>query len=248
MAAKVPPVPTKINFASQSDLKSTQDAVNQQNNLISTYLSGAQGADVFANRPVAGIQGRTFYATDTDQFFVDTGTTWIEIGAQTSSSLFNQTSSVTITGTVTETTIIGTGVGSLTLPANFLIAGMSLDIHVWGFWTSAANPTMDHRLYLNSTLLLDTGPNTEGNVATPLMWTIRSTLTCRTVGASGTIIGQGYVNYARTATTGILDDYIPMQVAATIDTTIAQTLNLTFQWGTANASSITCTNLIFRAF
>jgi len=32
--------------------------------------------DILANRPAFGVQGRAFWATDTQQFFIDTGTSW----------------------------------------------------------------------------------------------------------------------------------------------------------------------------
>ena len=87
MADNFPQVPRRLNLGrlpkKESDiipfLKELIDSLNQQFDKISNTISGMEGADLLTNRPTAGIRGRVFYATDTLNFFVDDGTSWITL-------------------------------------------------------------------------------------------------------------------------------------------------------------------------
>jgi hypothetical protein len=86
MADNFPQVPRRLNLQKELPkkpehvpkwLKVLVDALNQQNDKISNTISGMQGADILANRPIAGIKGRTFWSTDTLHFYTDDGTSWV---------------------------------------------------------------------------------------------------------------------------------------------------------------------------
>ena len=161
-------------------------------------------------------------------------------------SFFTQTASVTIASSNSETTILGAGEGSLILPANNFIVGETIRILASGYYsTAAAPPTMRMRVYLNSTVILDTGANALANGITDLHWSIPSAdITCRTIGTTGSVMSQGQVIYSTSHGAATVDDFTPNKTAIQINTTIAQTLNVTVQWGTSSSSnSITCTNL-----
>jgi hypothetical protein len=159
--------------------------------------------------------------------------------------LFVQTATGTIANSTTETSISSTGVGTLTLPANFFIAGRSLRIMGLGFHSSVAvAPTIRIKIKLGSTIVLDTTAVTSG-IDTSAAIYIYGAITCRTTGASGTIFAQG--EYQEMGTT---PNHFQMVNTATttIDTTASQAITVTAQWGTASASNtISLTNLIVEA-
>lgn len=155
-----------------------------------------------------------------------------------SSTVFSQTASVTVTNTVTETSVVSTGAGTVTFPANYFAAGTSITIRLWGIHTATGNPTIRWRVKLGSVVLLDSTAVTS-QTSTNQAMDVDGVITCRTTGASGTFIGQGkYIEV------GNLLQGMANTTTATVDTTVAQTLDVTIQWGTAAVGdSVTVTNL-----
>lgn len=156
--------------------------------------------------------------------------------------LFVQTGSVTVANTTTETALTGGGTGSLTLPANFFVVGTHLRIFGNGYHSNTNGDTLRIKVKLGSTVLLDTGAQSSAG-STNDGFIINANITCRTVGASGTVMAQGeYKEY--TGTPSSHDTYQLVNTSTiTIDTTASQTLSITAQWGTASASdTITLTN------
>lgn len=156
------------------------------------------------------------------------------------SLLFSQTSTVTVANTLTETSLVGTGTGSVTLPANLLIPGRNLRIWVWGFHSSTANPTITIRVKIGG-VTIGTASGSSGN-GTNNSFVVNFLLTCRTVGATGTIISQG--QYAELHTGGLVAN-LPSTTTTTVNTTGTLLLDVTSQWGTANAgNTMSATNVI----
>jgi len=157
---------------------------------------------------------------------------------------FAQTQTITVANTVVETTIIGTGVGSLTLPANFLLPGTSLLIRGLGYHSTTANPTLRIRVYYGSTLILDSGAISTAN-STNDSWELVVGATVVTTGATGTINCDGiWVEAGAGANIFNMSNLAPV----TINTTTANTINVTVQWGTASTSNtITCPYLTLSA-
>lgn len=154
-------------------------------------------------------------------------------------TLFSQTSSVTVANTTTETAVLGSGVGTLTLPANFFVAGKTIRLTVWGYHSSASNPNLRFRVKLGSTTVLDSGAVASKNSSNDAL-KIVCDITCRTTGVSGTVMGQGTVTEAGNPAT-ILN--LVSTAAVTVDTTAAAAVGVTAEWGTASASNtLTITN------
>jgi len=161
-------------------------------------------------------------------------------GASVYRSLFVQTQTVTVSSTTAETTLIGAGVGNVTLPAGFFVAGKSIGIKAFGIHSSAGGVTIRLRIKLGSTTILDTGATNSGN-DTDQGFSIDADICCRTSGVSGTVIGQGYY-----LEEGSNEKHAGMvnTTTTTIDTTAALAVNLTAEWSTSSASnSISCTKL-----
>ncbi len=157
--------------------------------------------------------------------------------------LFTQTADATVANTVTETTLVGTGVGSMTLPANFFAVGKTLRIKMHGYHSSTASPTIRIKVKLGSTVVLDTtavGSKNGTNEAVEM----DGVITCRTTGATGTVYSQGQYHELQNPA---VDAPMLNTTATTIDTTASQVVAITAEWGTADpGNTITSTNLVLE--
>lgn len=157
-------------------------------------------------------------------------------------AIFNATASATVANTTTETTLVGTGTGSLTLPVNFLAVAKAIEIEAWGTIATLVTPTLRLKVKLGSTVVIDTTAATLLTITGTNLWSAKASIDCRTAGASGTVFGQGMAMYY-TSATGIAGIASPNTTTSTVDTTATQAIDATATWGTASASNtITCTN------
>lgn len=174
--------------------------------------------------------GSNFWATD-----VSTGRYALQKG------IFAATADKTVGNTTTETTLFGTGVGSLTLPANLFIIGRTVRIVLRGYITGTANPTVRFKIKLGANIIVDTTAlGTLLGAGTQHPFLFDGEIICRTTGASGAFVGQLVV--ASNAAANFVDG---SQTTATVaaDTTASQVLDATLAWGTANAANtVTITN------
>lgn len=158
-------------------------------------------------------------------------------------ALFNATASATVANTVTETSLIGTGTGTLTLDANLLAVAKSIEIEAWGTIATLVTPTLRLKVKLGATIIIDTTAVTLLSITGTNLWNTKAVIDCRTAGASGTVMGQGMALYY-TSTTGLAGISSPNTTTSTINTTTTQVIDMTATWGTASASNtITCTNI-----
>ncbi len=161
---------------------------------------------------------------------------------RTKPCLFTQTATVTVANTGTETTLIGAGVGSITLPANFFTIGRVLKVKAWGVHGATGGPTIDLKIKVGGSTVLDTTAVTSNN-DTNKAWQLEGWITCRTIGGTGTIIGQGRYEEISHAAFGMANT-----ATTTIDTTAALAIAITVQFGTADpANTISATNLTLEA-
>jgi hypothetical protein len=199
--------------------------------------------NITANLTTTGVAAATYGSkSQVAQFAVDTKGRITSAANVTiaPSVIFSQTASVTVANSVAETTLFGTGVGSLVIAANTMQVGSSFSGTAIGPHSATGSPTIRLRVYLNSTVILDTGIVTSGN-STNATWEFRGLVTCRTTGATGTIMAQGF--YLESAGGPNLFGMVN-SAPITIDTTINQTINFTVQWGTASVNNtITATNV-----
>lgn len=161
--------------------------------------------------------------------------------------LFTQTADGAATNTTTETSLVGAGVGSVTLPANFLVVGKTLRLRLVGRHSTQATPgTLTVRVKLGSTVLGSFTTTPTGSV-TDGYFILDYLLTCRTAGGSGTAIGQGRFEFGTSSAAGGTRSFVAT-AATTIDTTASQTVDVTAQWQTASTSnSVTITNAFLEA-
>ena len=153
--------------------------------------------------------------------------------------IYTQTDSITVGNTASELTLVGTGVGNTALNANDFFAGRSLIVYANGYYTFNAASTLDLKIKLGATTILDTGAIALVAGVSNLSWRLMAIVTCRTTGSTGTIMPQSMGEF--TSIEWNMSNVIPI----TIDTTVSQQFDLTAQWSMASAlASITCTNLI----
>lgn len=161
--------------------------------------------------------------------------------SQPTSVLFSQTANATAANTAAETSLSTSGLGTRTIPANYLRAGSVVRVQAAGVIADTGAPTIQFRLKIGATTYLDFGAGTLGAFIGTHGWTFDGMVTIRTAGAGGTALGNGLV-YVSTAGNPDIDTTNTVPVA--IDTTAALAVDFTVQWGTANpANTITCTNL-----
>lgn len=162
--------------------------------------------------------------------------------------LFMQTADATHNASLTETTILGTGVGSLTLPAGYLAVGSSLLVNMGGYFSLAAG-TVQFRLKLGGVEVAISSATTTGVVG-PIGWNAGFVITCRSTGGSGTVYGQGWLTagniVANGGTTGVTF-MVFATATATVDTTAALAVDVTLDWSSNNAGNLwTTTNAILQ--
>jgi hypothetical protein len=162
------------------------------------------------------------------------GVIWTKTAATT---LSNWTTAATILGAA------GTGVGTLTLPANFFVVGKTIRLTLKGYlgtYTSA--PTLNIQTTLGGSAVSSSGAVSLTTVSMSIRgWSLEYLFTCRTTGSSGTVIGTGEFIWSNSAT---LFSCIPVlsSTATTINTTTVQAIDVTMACSSANASNtVVCT-------
>lgn len=151
-------------------------------------------------------------------------------GNATLFGLYAQTvSSATITNTTTETSVIGSGVGSLTVPADTFLRGDSYHAKIGGVISAQNGDTIEIHIKTGSTVLASTGSISLSPV-TALGWELELDFTIASLTATGSMCTNG--NFAYNRDTGSLEGFV-FQDVQTLDTTIDNTLDITVEWGQA---------------
>lgn len=151
-----------------------------------------------------------------------------------------QTAGVTIANTAVETTGIGALVGSNLIPAGRLTAGSTIRIRARGIMADTGAPTLRIRVKVGANTYCDTGAVALAAIAGTHGWIFEADVTVRTAGGAGTAIGNSNFQVSL----HLPPDLDTINTATTaLDTTIANTVDVTFQWGTADpANTLTVTH------
>jgi hypothetical protein len=152
--------------------------------------------------------------------------------------LYSQTTSSTpITNTAVESDLISTGVGTLTVPANGFQVGDSFHAKLIGHMSCTGSATIRLRIKAGTIVLADTGV-IDLEAATNKHWEINVYFTIRVLGAAGvaSIASGGIFSYIKNSGTNFEGTNFSIINNTTFDTTVANTLKVTAEWGTASAS------------
>lgn len=149
-----------------------------------------------------------------------------------------------VVNTTAETTIIGSGIGSITFPANTLFVGRTLRIQACGVISTALVPgTLRIRVKIGTNVILDTGAQTPASSLVDLLWKIDAVITVRTVGSVDTVIGQSSFEHQASALAALVSWAMTNTAAINVALNAQQTLDVTAQWSSASAdNNIRCTN------
>jgi hypothetical protein len=153
--------------------------------------------------------------------------------------LFAQTANSTpITNTTVETSLINGGVGSLSVPANFFKVGDSFRVVTAGVLNATNNQTIRIRVKAGSIVLLDSLAQNITNITNDV-FSLNVDFTVRQLGAAGvaSIVTLGTFHYAKTSNASVQGFAFNVVNNTTFDTTIANTLNITVEWGAANTGN-----------
>jgi len=154
--------------------------------------------------------------------------------------LFAQTANSTIvTNTTTESTLIGTGVGTLTVPANGFSVGDSFRAVFGGVMNANNNQTIRIKLKSGSVILLDSGIQDTGSSVTNDVWSLNVDFTIRQIGTAGvaSIVSLGSFHYTKTNNASVQGFGFNVVNNTTFNTTISNTLDVTVQWGSASTGN-----------
>jgi hypothetical protein len=157
-----------------------------------------------------------------------------------SSGVYAQTANSTIvTGTTAESTLVGAGVGSLLVPANVFQIGDSFRLIASGVMNAANNQTIRIRVKTGSVTLLDSGVQSLTNSIINDVWDLEIDFTVRQLGTPGvaSIASVGTFHYLKTSNASTQGFAFNVINNTTFNTTISNTLNVTVQWGSANAGN-----------
>jgi len=202
----------------------------RQNNASAPFTVTPLGAVTLQS--LGGVtQSRGQYST---AMLVKTGTnvwnlSWFDYPGATNGLYAQTIQSATVTNTTTETSIVGTGVGTLSIPANGFVVGDSFHAKIGGIIAAQNGDDITIKVKSGSTVLATTGTINLSPV-TDLGWECELDFTIATIGVSGSICTNG--NFAYTRNTGGLEGYV-FQDVVTFDTTVNNTLDITVQWAQA---------------
>lgn len=149
--------------------------------------------------------------------------------------LFTSTADKTLTNSSTETSVISTGIGSMTLAANFLTVAKRISI-VIGSIISTTTPSVVNltiKIKYGSTVLATAIITNLPTSLTSGDLSITANATCRTTGATGSISINGAVIYNIGTVTNGFVSLSNTGVPITIDTTTSNLLDITATWATA---------------
>lgn len=175
------------------------------------------------------------------------GETVVTIAAPTIYGLYAQTALGTnITNTITETSLVGTGVGSLTVPANFFSVGDSFVAKMCGLLSCANNETIHIRVKSDGLTIADAGVFSM-KISTNKFFELTMDFTVTKIGAAGVaeLFTNGQYSYNHNAAGEIAGNNFALISNTVFDTTINNVLSITAEWGSAKtANSIRSQNFV----
>jgi hypothetical protein len=202
------------------------------------------------NLPISSLPELTALTSNTEFAVEESGTTYKVKNSTLSPfptvfGLFAQTAnSVTISATTVESTLIGAGIGTLSVPADGFKVGDSFVAKLYGHISCVGTATIEIRVKSGSVLLADTGIIAL-DVTTNKHWCIEVNFTIRALGIAGvgSIVSAGLFSYIKNSGLNFEGTNFVSLNNTTFDTTILNTLSITAQWNTNNAGNDIYSNI-----
>ena len=153
--------------------------------------------------------------------------------------LFAQTAlGALITNTTVETSLVGTGVGSLTVPANTFQVGDSFTAKICGPLSCANNETIHIRVKSDGITIADAGVF-QMKITTNKYFELVIDFTITKIGAAGVaeLFTNGQYSYNHNSAGDLSGNNFALISNTLFDTTVINALSITAQWGSASASN-----------
>jgi hypothetical protein len=153
--------------------------------------------------------------------------------------LFAQTENgPTISGTTAESSILGSGEGSLTVPADGFAVGDSFHVNINGLLSSANNEDITIRIKSGSVVLTTSGAITLPQ-CTNQKFELELDFTIRAIGAGGVaeIASAGVLNVNKDSSNDWQGQGFLTVNNTDFDTTSSNTLDVTIQWGSTTVAN-----------
>lgn len=160
-------------------------------------------------------------------------------GPAGTNGLYAQTALGTlITDTIVETSLIGAGVGTLTVPANGFSVGDSFTAKICGPLSCANNETIHIRIKSNGITIADAGVFSM-KISTNKIFELVVDFTVTKIGAAGVaeLFTNGQYSYNHNAAGEIAANNFALISNTTFDTTVPNVLSITAEWGAAKAAN-----------
>ena len=160
--------------------------------------------------------------------------------------LFSQTSIVTVGNTAAETSIIGAGEGSLTIPANSFKKGYAFHAKIGGGISSLNNAEITFNIYEDANLIATTGVITLPQI-TGKAFELELDFSIHEIGVAGVakLVTHGDFVYNKDSGNQFDGRAFNEVNNTTFDTTTTSTLNIKAQWGVASPSNKIQTNIFY---
>ena len=225
------------NYWATGDVSIT-NATLRSGSLFIAELANAQ-ADVAGQGQfwVKNLQGAV------PMFTGDTG-----LDASINRTIFTGTADHINNNSTAEQTLIPTGVGTVTIPANTLAVGNTIRVQCMGYYGSKASApgTLIIKLKIGGVVITTVTHTLDANLGNDEYWEFNALVTVRSIGSSGTVMAQG--NWEHSSDSPTNDEWHegcePNSSTATINTEGSLAIDLTDQFSAAdNANTITLTNI-----
>jgi hypothetical protein len=228
---------TVMNFVGGGATASDVGGVTQIDIPIQQAYSTIQDEGIaLPQRQIIDFQGLGVQATDVGGKTVVTVLSGLPATAY---GLYAQAvSSTPITATIVESSLIGAGVGTLSVPANGFFVGGSFNAKLNGHISCVGSATIQIKIKANSVVLGDTGIIAL-DTTTNKHWQLDLNFTIRSIGGVGvgSIVSSGFFGYIKNSGNNFEGANFITINNTTFDTTISNTLVVTAQWNTTNAGN-----------
>lgn len=157
-----------------------------------------------------------------------------------------QTGGKTVTNTATETSSLGTGIGSRMVEANRLKVGNRIMIRGRGVYSTPVlglTCTIAIRVKMNSTVVAQVTTTSLTLGVTNQAFKFECEVVVNAIGPAGKVVCGGEASYTTLPGSKVFDDLDNAGVETTIDTTIGQMLDVTLQWDAASTTRSVRTTL-----
>lgn len=213
---------------------------------ISDLTSTTPGRGWFA--PLLDASDTTLAATGTDKRSTLASILGLLQASDLPTVLFAGDGFTPISNTTTATSLFGGGTvrrGSRTIPANTVQAGSRIRLFLAGHWSTTGAPTVAIAVKLGATTLLSSGTAGGPTGVSNAAWYTESPIEiCVTAGGAGgacfvvsSLVRALQTNGTVTGNLTLVPTMAAPQSAISIDWTAAQTIDVTWAFGTASASN-----------